>query len=144
MNSCTRPHCAIRSHKHDFTFADFLMLDQKYRAIAQSLDNTSVKNIKNYKILSGSLELYDRRVCYEILVELLKYFESVKNLDLKKLAALYVFSICKTGHIIKFMQTEKSQLRNEMINAYNRVLREAERDGDRLFVSEMKKLVPVL
>lgn len=142
MQLCTRPHCAIRSHNHDFTFADFLMLDEKYSKIARSLKDVDI--IKNYKILSGSLELYDRRVCYESLVELLKYFESVKNLDLKKLAALYVFSICKTGHIIKFMQTEKSQLRNEMINAYNRVLREAERDGDRLFVSEMKKLVPVL
>lgn len=142
MQLCIRPHCAIRSHKHDFTFADFLMLDEKYRKIARSLKD--VENIKNYKILSGSLELYDRHICCEILFELLKYFESIKNLDLKKLVALYVFSICKTGHVVKFMQTENSKLRNEMINAYNRLLRDSERDGDRLFVSEMKKLVPVL
>jgi len=148
MKTCTRPHCAIRSHNHDFTFADFLMLDEKYRAIAQSfkdVDNTStnIKNIKNYKILSGNLELYNRSFCYDTLVELLNYFDSTKNLDLKKLAALYVFAICKTAHIIKFINTEKPKLKNEIINAYNRVLREAEIGGDIVFVREMKRLVPL-
>ena len=69
----------------------FLMVDEKYRIIDQSLkdvDNTFTKNIKNYKILSGNLELYVRCVCYNILVELLNFQESFKNLDLKKLSAL--------------------------------------------------------
>lgn len=146
MQVCTRPHCSIRNHHHDFTFADFLQLNDHYRKIARSLkdvDNTSAKNIRNYLNLSNSLLLHNKRVCYDILVEMLKFQETATNLDLRKLAALYVFSMCKTRHIINFIESEKPLLKNVMCDAYNRVLKEAESIGDKLFVSEMKKLVPI-
>ena len=146
MQVCTRPHCSIRSHHHDFTFADFLQLNDHYRKIARSLkdvDNTSGKNIRNYQNLSSSLLVHNERACYDILMELLKFQEKAKNLDLRKLGALYVFSMCKTRHIINFVESKKPILKNVMYDAYNRILKEAELTGDILFVSEIKKLSPM-
>jgi hypothetical protein len=143
MQYCTRSHCAIRSHNHEVTFADFLELDEHYREIARSFkDDTSEKHIENYKILSDNLSKYDRRTCYDILLGMVRFFESTNSvdLDLKKLAALYVFSMCRTIHIIKFIHTEKSTLKEAVYAAYYRMLRDTK--NDERFVSEMEKLVP--
>ena len=143
MQYCFRPHCAIRSHNHDFTFADFLELDEHYRKIARSFkDDTSEKHIENYKILSDNLSKYDRRTCWHILLSMVKFFESTSRMDFefRKLAALYVFSMCRTIHAIKFMHTEKSTLKEAVYGAYYRVIKEG--NDDERFVSEMEKLVP--
>ena len=143
MQMCNRPHCAIRRHKHDFTFADFLELDQHYRNIANSFkDDTSEKNIENYKILSDNLSKYNRLVCYNILLDMVRFFDSfrIKDLEFKKLAALYVFSMCRTIHAIKFMHTEKPALKEAIYGAYYTVLKEGQ--DDERFVSEMEKLIP--
>jgi len=143
MQYCARPHCAIRSHNHVFTFADFLELDEHYREIARSFkDDTSEKYIENYKILSDNLSKYDRYTCYVILLGMVRFFESTNRLDfeLKKLAALYVFSMCRTIHMIKFMHTEKSTLKEAVYGAYYRMLEGGK--NDERFVSEMEKLVP--
>lgn len=136
MLTCTRPHCAIRSHKHSVTFADFLELDEHYRILARSVKDN---NIENYKILSGGLSKYNFTICKDVLVEMLKSFEHEKNLELKKLKTLYVFSMCRTLHIIKLMSVKI--FRDSVHDAYNRVLKEGE--NDKLFVSEMKKLRPI-
>jgi len=143
MQYCTRPHCAIRSHKHEVTFADFLELDEHYRKIARSFkDDTSEKFIENYKILSDNLSKYDRQTCRRILLDMLRFFESTNSVDFefKKLAALYVFSICRTIHVIKSMHTEKPELREAIYGAYYRMLEGG--GNDERFVSQMDKLLP--
>ena len=144
MQYCFRPHCAIRSHKHEVTFADFLELDEHYRNIARSFkDDTSEKFIENYKILSDNLSKYNRHTCHRILLGMVKFFESSKGMldfEFRKLALLYVFSMCRTIHMIKFMHTEKSVLKDAVYGAYYRMLEGG--GNDELFVSEMEKLVP--
>ena len=140
MKVCIRPHCAIRSHKHnDVTFADFLELDEYYRKISHSLKND--KNIENYKILSDNLSKYNSRACFHILKNMLACVAYEQNLDLKKLKALYMFSMCRTIYFIKFINTQKPILREAIYGAYNRVLKQVE--DDKLFVSEMEKIVPI-
>ena len=144
MQYCFRPHCAIRSHKHEVTFADFLELDEHYREIARSFkDDTSEKFIENYKILSDNLSKYNRHTCHRILLEMVKFFESSKGMldfEFRKLAVLYVFSMCRTIHMIKFMHTEKSALKEAVYRAYNRMLEGG--GNDERFVSQMDKLLP--
>jgi hypothetical protein len=137
MFTCTRPHCAIRSHKH-FTFADFLELDEHYRIIARSVKDD---NIENYKILSDKLSKYNGHTCVRILNNMLICVEHEKNLEMRKLKALYVFSMCRTLHFIKLIRTETPIVRDSIHDAYNRLLKQAE--NDKLFVSEMEKLRPI-
>jgi len=144
MQTCYRPHCAIRSHNHNFTFADFLELDDYYRNVAHSFKNDiSEKNIDNYEILSDNLSKYNRHTCCLILKKTLDFFNEVKcmqDLELKKLGALYVFSMCRTIHITKFMHTENSTIKEAIYGAYDRILKEGY--NDKRFVSEMEKLSP--
>ena len=143
MQYCFRPHCSIRSHNHGSTFADFLELCDYYRDIARSFkDDTSQKNIENYELLSDNLSKYDRYTCFKILKNILVFFESANSVDsgFKQLLALYVFSMCRTLHMIKFMHLEKPNLREAVHGAYYRLLKQG--GNNKHFVSEMEKLVP--
>lgn len=137
MRNCTRPHCAIRSHNHEVTFADFLELDDYYRNISRSFINDDKKNIDNYKLLSDNLSKYNSRTCLRILKEMVDYVNNEQNLDFRKLKALYIFSTCRTLHMIKFIHTEKSKLKESIYGAYDRLLKV----DDQRFVLEMEKLV---
>jgi hypothetical protein len=139
MQICIRPHCAIRNHNHDSTFAEFLELDEYYCNIASSFKYD--KNIENYKILSDNLSKFDQLTCMHIINDMLICVENETNPESRKLKILYLFAMCRTIHFIVFMKTVNSKLKEAIYGAYNRSLKDGK--NDKLFISEMEKVVPV-
>jgi hypothetical protein len=101
MPICLRPHCAIRSHHHDITFADFLQLSPHNCELAKTIKVNDNKGfIDDFMFLSaswpGNSEI---KKCVSIIRNRIAEIENEKCLISKRLRIIYLFSLVETRKI---------------------------------------------
>ena len=97
MPICLRPHCAIRSHHHDITFADFLQLSPHHCELAKTKTSIKVNDnkgfIDDFMFLSaswpGNSEI---KKCVSIIRNRIAEIENEKCLISKRLYYLLRFT----------------------------------------------------
>ena len=137
--SCSRSHCAIRSHNHvedTRTFAEFLNYLPHFWTISRryKLDNKNL--IKTYKYFA-----YSDNVSKDEIKEFIKDISDkinneTKDIELKKLRVLYLYSILSTRNPNKFIR-QFPELFSAVNNAFSRVILDAKDD---LFSEQMAKI----
>ena len=138
MYTCFRPHCAIRHHNHDITFANFLRLSTKHCDLSNT--KTSIKNIDNkgfiddYILLSKSWS-GDVRVCLLIIRKRLREIENEKCTISRRLRIIYLFSLVETEKI-KILRKMYTNFDQAIKNKYNQMKYELayEEDPDEINV----------
>jgi hypothetical protein len=136
---CTRPHCAIRSHNHEIrgqTFAEFLNYLPHFWTISRRYNLDDKKLIKTYKYFEHS-----DNIKMEEFLEVIKVMADAinnenKDIELKKLQILYLYSILSTKNINEIVK-EYPKLIYAVKDAFNRILIESK---DELFIEQMVKL----
>jgi hypothetical protein len=125
MPICVRPHCAIRSHHHDITFADFLKLSPYHCDLAKT--KTSIDNkgfIDDFMFLSaswsGNTEI---KKCVSIIRNRIAEIENEKCLISKRLRIIYLFSLVET-HKIKIIRKMYNILDETIKNKHRQLDRE--------------------
>lgn len=134
MNTCIRPHCAIRSHRHG-EFAKSLRYLPKFCEIALRYPINDRELIDNYDFLLDLSNLYsDKTKCLDIFRNMLISIEKEKNFELKKLKVLYLFTMVSTP-ICRILKRENVIFANAVTDAYYRALQQCSDDND--FVTQM-------
>ena len=137
--SCSRPHCAIRSHNHvedTRTFAEFLNYLPHFWTISRRYDLDNKNLIKTYKYFS-----YSDNVSKEEIIEFIKDIldkinNETKDVELKKLRVLYLYSMLSTRNLNKIIK-QSPKLFSAVNDAFNRAIIGAE---DELFSEQMAKI----
>ena len=101
--NCIRPHCAIRSHKHNaVTYASFLGLSENYQQVA--LLNFSCererKNIENHKILCQPF-CKTKNTFVDIIRCMISDIETEQCMEMKRLRVIYIYNMLNTLQALK-------------------------------------------
>jgi hypothetical protein len=137
--SCSRPHCAIRSHNHvedARTFAEFLNYLPHFWTISRRYNLDNKKLIKTYKYFD-----YSDNVSKEEIIEFIKDIldkinNETKDIELKKLRILYLYSILSTRNPNKIIK-QSPKLFSAVNDAFNRAIIGLK---DELFSEQMAKI----
>ena len=137
--SCSRPHCAIRSHNHvenTQTLAEFLNYLPHFWTISRryNLDNKNL--IKTYKYFAYSDKVNKEEIVEFIKDMLDKINNEHKDIELKKLRVLYLYSILSTRNPNKFIK-QCPKLFSAVSIGFSRAIIGAE---DELFSEQMAKI----
>ena len=93
MPICLRPHCAIRSHHDDITFADFLQLSPHNCELAKTIKLIDNKGfIDDFMFLSASRPGNTEIKCASIIKNRIAEIENEKCLISKRLYYLLRFT----------------------------------------------------
>ena len=139
MKTCSRPHCAIRSHKHEddiavapITFAKYHNYLPKFCDIAERHVLNNQELIDNYIYLTNDVVPYKN--LSQIIKNMLDDFYKEQNYEVRKLKALYVYTMISSPAIVRL---RKTYLRlDEVIDGtYNRMLLEGKNDKD--FINQL-------
>ena len=102
MNICIRPHCAIRSHKHDtLTYASFLGLSEHYQQVALLYFSREreIKNIQNHKVLSQPF--CETKTFVGIIRGMMLDVETELCIEMRKLLVIYIYYMLNTVQALK-------------------------------------------
>lgn len=141
--SCSRPHCAIRSHNHEIverldtqTFAEFLNYLPHFWTISRRYNLEDKKLIKTYKYFAYSDNIKKEEFLEVITSMADKIINENKDIELKKLQILYLYSILATKNINKIVKAYP-KLISAVKDAFSRMLIESK---DELFIEQMVKI----
>lgn len=137
--SCSRPHCAIRSHNHiedTRTFAEFLNYLPHFWTISRRYDLDNKNLIKTYKYFDYSDNVSKDEIVRFIKDILDKINNETKDIELKKLRVLYLYSILSTRNSNKIIK-QSPKLFSAVNEAFSRAIIGAE---DELFSEQMAKI----
>jgi len=137
--SCSRPHCAIRCHNHDIkgtqTFAEFLNYLPHFWTISRRYNLDDKNLIKTYKYFSSNKASKGEIITF-IKDILSKINNETKDIELKKIQVLYLYSMLYTPDLNKFIkQSEKLFL--AVKDAFSRAIIDVK---DELFSEQMAKI----
>jgi len=129
---CTRPHCAIRSHDHYHkTFAEYLNYSQHFCDVSKKYNLNDKDFINIYKSYKNNIVK-----SVAIIRDFLISIETEKDIELKKLKVLYIFSLVETSGFQRL--TEKNKVLYDSIReCYNRILNETK---DELFIEQLLRI----
>ena len=134
MSTCTRTHCAIRSHRHG-DFAKSLGYLPKFCDIAICNRLNDKELLDNYIFLTDQKNVYsERKKCLKIFRDMLCSIDQESSKELKKLKILYLFTMVSTP-VCRYFKRENAVFAEAVNAAYYRALVQCNDDDD--FVNQM-------
>lgn len=125
---CPRPHCAIRSHRHELlktppTFAEKLGYLPQFCDVAKKYSLNNEQLFEDYNFLIHKSCLLKGNRCVSIILKMLRLIHDEENVELRKLRIMYLFTMVATPFWIHAANGNRHQrLLDAIQGAYNRVL----------------------